>query len=181
MRPTIFQKTEYRGGLNRRVRGVAESEAEQTGPTQVVRSVPGGVQMNMEKMYGSGLGTVTVQLNSLVPTSEIFSTTSTQGTMVIQFDLLMSFTLSGRAKDAIAPPGTARGPDKWVDLKALRGINVVNLGGTAYQPRRPPFASATRAHRTQLASTSRWAGFCGRLPKGWRQAASRPRRDAKSA
>lgn len=53
--------------------------SEQTAPPQSVSNpaLPAGTEVSLEKLTGSGVGTSTVQLNSLVPTSSMESTTST--------------------------------------------------------------------------------------------------------
>jgi hypothetical protein len=54
-------------------------KTEQTAPAQPISNpgLPEGAEMSLEKLSGTGSGTVIIRLDSLVPASELDSTTST--------------------------------------------------------------------------------------------------------
>jgi len=143
-RPAVFQKTEYEvvsidgGTVSLRVK------TDQKGPPQPLndpslpvsnQGIVFGADNRLQNLSGTGTGTVIVQLNSLAPVSERQSTTSMVITMLINSVHPATSTVAGRTIDGkinitIAPPGMAGALDRVVDLKALRGIKAVNLGGT---------------------------------------------------
>lgn len=101
---TVFQKTEYDLVS---IEGSAVSmtvKTEQTAPPQAVSNpaLPAGAEMTLEKLSGSGTGTIVVHLNSLVPTSTLESTTSTAMTMNMNGQS-MPVTVDGKIKITIAP------------------------------------------------------------------------------
>jgi hypothetical protein len=101
---TIFQKTEYELVS---IEGSAVSmkvKTEQTAPPQAVSNpaLPAGAEMNLDKMSGTGTGTIVVHLDSLVPTSTLESTTSTAMTMSMSGQS-MPVTIDGKIKITIAP------------------------------------------------------------------------------
>jgi hypothetical protein len=142
-RPTIFQKTEYEVVSIDGATVSLRVKTGQTGPAQTLRDpVPpfsnpaasSGPDRRLQSMSGSGTGTVVVHLNSLVPVSERQSRTSLVMTWMSDnqhptASPVEARTIDATVKIAIAPPG---GPDKFFDVKALRGIKAVNLGGTGY-------------------------------------------------
>jgi predicted peroxiredoxin len=101
---TVFQKSECELVS---IEGSAVSmkvTTEQTAPPQSVNNpaLPAGAEMYLDKMSGSGTGTVVVHLDSLVPTSTLESTTSTAMTMNMSGQAI-SVTVDGRIKITIAP------------------------------------------------------------------------------
>ena len=101
---TVFQKAEYELVS---IEGSAVSmkvKTEQTAPPQTVSNpaLPAGAEMYLDKMSGSGTGTVVVHLDSLVPTSTLESTTSTAMTMNMSGQTI-SVTVDGKTKITIAP------------------------------------------------------------------------------
>lgn len=75
---TIFQKTVYEVVSINGSTVALKVTTEQTAPPQSVSnpSLPAGAEVYLDKMAGSGEGTVTIKLDSLVPTSEMTMTSS---------------------------------------------------------------------------------------------------------
>jgi hypothetical protein len=99
----------------------------------LVRSDLLGVGMDMKSMFGAATGTFVVQMHSVVSRAEVLSTTSMSGAFPPDLNgPATPITLSARDRITVAPAGMALAPDATLDLKALRGITVVNLSGSSY-------------------------------------------------
>lgn len=102
---TQFQKSIYEvtaiTGATVNLKVTTETSA----PPQTINNpmaAAAGGEMTLEKMTGSGAGTMTIQLDSLTPTSSIEQTTSTAMTMSIQGQS-MPITSDGKIKITVAP------------------------------------------------------------------------------
>jgi hypothetical protein len=75
----VFQRIEYELISVNGPEVALKVKLEQTAPPQPVVNpdMPPGVDSTLDKMSGSGTGTVTIRLDSIVPTSSMDSTTST--------------------------------------------------------------------------------------------------------
>jgi len=137
--PTAFRKTEYELVSIDGSTVSLKVKTEQTAPPQSLSNPPGpisnqgivfGAENRLQKMSGSGTGTVVVHLDSLVPVSTRESRTSMAVTISMN-EQTASLTVDGEDTITIAPPGMAPTSGKTLDLKTLRGITAVNLGGTS--------------------------------------------------
>lgn len=81
--PVIFQKTEVELVSVSGPTVTLKIKTEQTAPPQAISNpaLPEGASMSVEKLSGSGTGSVVIRLDSLVPTSELDTTTSTSMAM----------------------------------------------------------------------------------------------------
>jgi len=128
--PTVFRRTEYEivsiDGSTLSLR----MKSEEIGPPQIARTPLSSTEMNVEKLAGASIGAVTLDLVTLAPFSEITSTTATSGFFDNPNLKGAPATFYGRAKVAIVPSRATRSPDALTDLRSLRGIKTVNLGGS---------------------------------------------------
>jgi hypothetical protein len=101
---TIFQKTGYEITAMDGQSVTLKVTAEQTAPPQAVSnpSLPAGAEMYLEKMVGSGEGTVVIRLDSLVPTSEM-TMISTMAMSVSIGGQHQSIATDNKVKVTIAP------------------------------------------------------------------------------
>jgi len=78
---------------------------ETSAPPQAINNqmaAAAGAEMTLDKMTGSGMGTMTIRLDSLTPTSSIEQTTSTAMTMNMQGQS-MAITSDGKIKITVSP------------------------------------------------------------------------------
>ena len=98
---TIYQRTECELVSADASSVKLNVKIEQTGPRQTLSGgagLPGGMSMDVESITGSGTGTMTLRLDSLVPTSEMSTNTSmaiAMGTQKANMDM--------KAKMSVAP------------------------------------------------------------------------------
>lgn len=101
---TMFQKSIYQVVSIEGSTVSLKITSEQTAPPQAVSNpaLPAGSEMYMDKMAGSGTGTTVIHLDSLVPTSEMNSTSSMSMTMSLGGQS-QAITTDNKIKITIAP------------------------------------------------------------------------------
>lgn len=100
---TSFQKSMYEITAMDASSVTMKISTEQTAPPQSVSSpMAAGMEMKLEKMSGTGTGTVVIRLDSLVPTMTMESTTSTAMSMDMAGQT-MAVTADGKIKMSVAP------------------------------------------------------------------------------
>ena len=101
---TLVQKTEFELVAFDGKTATLKTKTEQTAPPQAISNpaMPPGVDLQLQKMTGTGSGTITLRLDGLVPTSE----GSMESTAVMQGNLggeIQQMTVTTSMKIAIAP------------------------------------------------------------------------------
>jgi len=101
---TMFQKAEYELTAMDAASVSVKIRIDQTSPPQpmVNPSLPPGVDATVDKMSGSGTGTMTIRFDSLVPTSTI----ETLSSMVMGMNMggqVQSMTTDTRMKMTVTP------------------------------------------------------------------------------